>query len=297
MEYFTDKKRDGFKGERMIVLPVETFSAYANHPLVRRMFLTDVGFFPRAEQNDRNRKEGIEEYIFLYCTAGKGTVVMGRNTFHLGANDALCIPRHTGHHYFADNTDPWSLLWVHFKGEDTKNYPLEEKRLIHFESEYAANRMHFLFDLLFRVLDANYTEGNFIYISQVLQLILSETYYREKSGGAQPQHKRITEIIRYMGRHIEQNLTLEELSEIFGISKSYLNAVFQEYTQHAPLEFFSHLKMKRACSLLRSTQAPVYEIAAGLGYEDPYYFSRAFKKIVGVSPKEYRNSEYFHYEE
>jgi AraC family transcriptional regulator of arabinose operon len=299
MEYtnMPNTKADGFRGERMIVLPVETFSAYASHPLVKRLYLTDVGFFPKAERHDRIRKEGIEEYIFLYCTAGKGTVLLEGETFTLGANDAFCIPRRRGHHYFADARDPWSLLWVHFKGEDTGLYPLEERRKIHFESVYAANRMHFLFDLLFRVLEANYTEGNFIYISQVLQLILSEAYFREKSGGVQAQNKRITDIVRYMDRHLEKNLTLEALAETFGLSKSYLNALFQEYTQHAPLEFFTHLKMKRACGLLRSTEAPVYEIAAGLGYEDPYYFSRAFKKVVGVSPREYRNSEYFHYEE
>ena len=68
MEYtnMPNTKADGFRGERMIVLPVETFSAYASHPLVKRLYLTDVGFFPKAERHDRIRKEGIEEYIFLY---------------------------------------------------------------------------------------------------------------------------------------------------------------------------------------------------------------------------------------
>lgn len=292
MEYFDYGKRDGFKGECMIVLPIEAFSAYAEHPLVKRMYLTDVGFFPHAEHHYRERKEGIEEYIFLYCTAGQGTVIIEGRTFHMRAHEALCIPRRMGHRYFAGADDPWSLLWVHFKGEDTQKYPLEECRLVRFESDHATDRMMFLFDLLFRVLNANYTQGNFIYISQVLQLILSETYYREKTDGTQIQNEHVTRIVRYMYRHLEQNLTLESIAEEFDLSKSYLNTIFQKYTQHAPMDFYIHLKMKHACGLLHSTNLPVYKVAAELGYEDPYYFSRIFKKVIGVSPKNYRNREY-----
>lgn len=81
---------------------------------------------------------------------------------------------------YAHSDDLWSILWVHFKGTDACYFPLEDCRIIHFTTEHATNRMQFLFDLLFRVLDGNYTLGNFIYISQVLSLILAETYDREK---------------------------------------------------------------------------------------------------------------------
>ena len=67
----TERKRDGFRGERMIVLPTEAFSDYVRHPLVRRLYLTDVGFFPSAAHHYRERREGIEEYIFLYCMDGE----------------------------------------------------------------------------------------------------------------------------------------------------------------------------------------------------------------------------------
>lgn len=61
--------------------------------------------------------------------------------------------------------------------------------MISFQSQHATGRMQYLFELLFRVLEGNYTLGNFIYISQVLSLILAETYNREKKGfraGAEP---------------------------------------------------------------------------------------------------------------
>ena len=85
--------------------------------------------------------------------------------------------------------------------------------------------------------------------------------------------------------------------EEFDLSKSGLHALFQKHTGRSPMDFFLRLKMKEACKMLRSTSLRVYEVAQRLGYQDPYYFSRIFRKVVGISPKEYQNSEYFHYQE
>ena len=285
------KKRDGFKGERMIVLPTETFSAYAAHPLVRRMYLTDIGFFPQARHHYRERRKGIEEYIFLCCTAGEGTVQMKGKEFVLRQNEAICIPHFTGHRYYASAQNPWSILWVHFKGEDTALFPLEDCQVIHFESQSAVERIMHLFELLFQVLDGNYTEGNFVYISQALMLILSETYYREKRNDTEKQNKQVTKVIRYLYKNLDTNLSLEDLTTEFNLSKTYLNGIFQKYTQHAPMDFYLHLKMNHACKLLRLTDLYVYEVAQKLGYQDPYYFSRIFKKMIGCSPRDYRHRD------
>lgn len=92
----TVEKREGFKGERMIVLPTEAFRDYVEHPLVRRLYLTDVGFFPCAQDHYRERKDGIEEYILIYCTEGKGVIRVESREYHLGPNQAFCIPRWRG---------------------------------------------------------------------------------------------------------------------------------------------------------------------------------------------------------
>ena len=297
MSELQDWKRDGFRGEKMIVLPTESFQDYVEHPLVRRLYLTDVGVFPHAQHHFRERKDGIEEYIYMYCMEGSGTIEVEGTSYILHANQAFCIPRFHGHRYYASEKDPWSILWVHFKGTDTGYYPLEECRLINFNSQNATNRMQFLFELLFRVLESNYTLGNFIYISQILEMILSETYYREKHNTTLEQNKHVTNVIRYRYKHLNENLTLEQVVDEFELSKSYLNAIFQKYTQHAPMDFFISLKMKRACQLLRASDSYIYEVAQKLGYADQYYFSRIFKKVVGMSPKEYRESDWIHFKE
>lgn len=293
MEEFS--KREGFKGERMIVLPTEALQAYVSHPLIKRLYLTDVGFFPTAKNHTRTRKEGIEEYILLYCVEGSGDIWVKGNKYHLNENEAFCIPRHEPHRYCASKQQPWSVLWVHFKGEDTQYYPLNQCQVVK-PMVAEENRMMFLFDLLFTALEDDYSLGNFVYISQVLSLVLAQLYQRRSASATSGQNRHLTYAIRYMYRHLHENLTLGELSKELELSKSYLNVIFQKYAHRAPLEFFVHLKMTQACKQLKATDLCIYEIAQQLGYSDPYYFSRLFKKVVGVSPKEYKEGNYIYNE-
>lgn len=287
-------KSDGFRDEKYMIVPTESFAEYMAHPLIRAAYLTDVGFFPKAKEHYREREEGADQYILIYCTEGKGIIEVEDQIYRLEKSDAFCIPRNVRHKYYADEKEPWSILWVHFKGDNTNYFPLEERKIVHINSRHSDNRMMVLFNLLFRVLERNYTIGNFIYISQVLSLILSEIYFREKVDESSVQDRHVTMVIRYMYQHLCENLTLEEISEEVQLSKSYLNAVFKAQTGKSPVEFFIHLKMQEACKLLKSTDYYIYEVSSELGYTDQYYFSRIFKKVVGVSPKDYKNGDYFY---
>ena len=287
-----EKKQDGFKDEQYFIIPTESFGNYAEHPLVKALYLTDVGFFPNAGNHYKEREDGIEEYILIYCADGEGHIYVENREYRIGSHQAFCIPRGKKHRYYADKKNPWSIFWVHFKGENTDYYPLDKCEIIDINSHNGEQRIITLFDVLFRVLERNYTQGNFIYISQVLGLILSEIYYREKADEVSIQNRHVTAIVRYMHKHMGENLKLEDLAEKMQLSKSYINAVFKKYADRAPIDFFISLKMQEACRLLKSTDLHVAEVGQCLGYEDPYYFSRIFKKVTGVSPKEYRNGEY-----
>lgn len=100
----------------MIVLPTEAFSDYVRHPLVRRLYLTDVGFFPSAAHHYRERREGIEEYIFLYCMDGSGQITVEDRTYTLRGEEAFCIPRNRSHCYYASEEDPWMYSLGPFQG-------------------------------------------------------------------------------------------------------------------------------------------------------------------------------------
>lgn len=287
-------KAEGFRDEKYMIIPTESFAEYMEHPMVRGTYLTDVGFFPKARSHYKEREEGADQYILIYCTEGKGVIEVEGETFFIGRSDAFCIPRMRRHKYYADEKDPWSILWVHFKGDHTKYFPLEELRIVHMDSRYSDNRMMVLFNLLFRVLEKNYTMGNFIYISQVLSLILSEIYFRERMDETAVQDKHVTMVIRFMYQNLDRNLSLQEISDEVELSRSYLNAIFKAQTGRAPVEFFIHLKMQEACKLLKSGDLYIYEVSEALGYADPYYFSRIFKKVVGMSPRDYKSGDYFY---
>ena len=83
---------------------------------------------------------------------------------------------------------------------------------------------------------------------------------------------------------------LKELASHFGYSESYMYRLFFKETGYAPMNYFLHMKIDRACQLLLHTNMKINQVALKLGFDDPYYFSRIFKKIVGTSPKDYRHS-------
>lgn len=72
------------------------------------------------------------------------------------------------------------------------------------------------------------------------------------------------------------------------LSESYLNAVFKECVKCAPMDYYINMKMDKACYLLCNTDMHIYQVAQYLGYDNQYYFSRAFKKVLGVPPKKYK---------
>ena len=93
-----------------------------------------------------------------------------------------------------------------------------------------------------------------------------------------------------MERHLNMPLSIEKLAAHSGLSVPYYSKLFRKQTNQSPMAYFIQLKIRRACELLDQTGSTVREIAAELGYDDPYYFSRIFKKVQGCSPAAYRNA-------
>ena len=98
----------------------------------------------------------------------------------------------------------------------------------------------------------------------------------------------LNRVITYMRDHLQENLTLTRIAREAGLSESYLNAVFKECFKCAPMDYYINMKMDKACYLLCNTDMHIYQVAQYLGYDNQYYFSRAFKKVLGVPPKKYK---------
>jgi transcriptional regulator GlxA family with amidase domain len=94
--------------------------------------------------------------------------------------------------------------------------------------------------------------------------------------------------INYMQDNLAQMLTLADIARFINISAPHLSSVFRKKTGFAPIEYFLHLKVQKACQFLVFTDLRINEISEKLGMEDQFYFSRMFRKLMGVSPNHYR---------
>ena len=94
-----------------------------------------------------------------------------------------------------------------------------------------------------------------------------------------------------MYSHISESLTTKNYAELLHVSENYLIRLFTSNTGISPGDYFMNIKINNAISLLESTKKSISEIADALGFSDPLYFSRVFRRRVGVSPRAFRNKE------
>ena len=98
-------------------------------------------------------------------------------------------------------------------------------------------------------------------------------------------------VIYFMRENVENNLSLEQLSNHFNLSTSHFCARFQQETKLSPIKYFITLKIEKACQYIELSKMKISDIYPKLGFQDAAYFSRTFAKIMGISPTRYRERE------
>ena len=96
--------------------------------------------------------------------------------------------------------------------------------------------------------------------------------------------------VMYFNQHYNEEICIEEYAESNGMSTSWFIRKFKEYTGFSPLQYILSIRIYNAEALLKDDQHNVTEISSIVGYDNPLYFSRIFKKVKGLSPSEYRKS-------
>lgn len=287
--------REGFAGQDMYVIPRPILSEARRHPLVRSLYPTDIGWYPKARYHYRERQHGAPEDHLMMCIGGHGYVVVDDQESHLEAGQILIIPRNRRHIYWAAEDEPWSIYWMHFLGEDADYYvermpQAAEAAVVDAATEKEAVR---LFRDCLDTLENGYALPTLIYAAQSAQHILSLLLFRNPAlpvaQRAENRRARCDAIIDFMHSRISDPVGLETLAREAGLSVSHFSEMFREETHHSPMAFYTHLRIRAACRLLDHTTRPVKAVALETGYSDPYYFSRVFKKVMGISPDKYRS--------
>ncbi len=292
----TTKKKDGFEGQRAIVIPAKILARHCDtHPVVKQLYVTDIGYYPNALYHHRQRNHGINQHILLYCVKGNGWVNISGKKYIISPGDFILLPADTPHEYAADEQIPWTIYWMHFKGTSSVNFiDMMLKRMgDHVASiSFQENRQH-LFEEIYTSVERGYSIDNLCYASLSLQYFLASCCFDNNYNYLATHEKKdsITLCVNYLQKHIDKTLTLQQIAEAVNLSVSHFAAIFKKSTGFSIIEYFNQLKTQKACQFLQFTDLRINEIADRLGIEDPYYFSRMFTKIVGISPNKYRGKK------
>ena len=289
--------RRGFTGERLVVFPFYMIEEALHNPLTPGLAVHSMGYFPNAEHHFIDRPSGTDEYILIYCVKGQGFYTLHGERHTVKANHFFVLPPHVAHQYGSSENHPWHIYWAHFKGERAEVIYEKVKGLQTIstsERSRMADRKAF-FDEMLNVMEESTNSNSVCYVNMCFnQLLASFLYidiYREAKypSGRSENISFISRATHYLNENIENRLTIHDMASHMGYSDSHFYRLFYEHTHYAPMTYFMHLKVNHACNLLRNTHLKINQISLKLGFDDPYYFSRFFKKMTGQSPKEYRD--------
>ena len=237
-------------------------------------------------------------YLFHFVLSGTGILMADdargeTQTYSVKSGQGFLIFPGQINTYIADKALPWEYLWIEFDGlrvkealgltelsPDTPVYHPHSKDLreqmknemlyiVHHAKEsslHLIGHLYLFWDCLIRSCQS----------TRLVQSSRMSDYY-------------IKEAINYIEQNFQNNITIEDIAAVCGINRSYFGKIFRSSTGRSPQEFLMNYRMVKAVELLKLTSLSIAEIGSAVGYENQLHFSRAFKTIYGISPREWRN--------
>ncbi len=279
-----------------------TNNAYLNNSLVdikdksKPLIVTSCGTYKLYTRPKLPtwRPKGRVDFQLLYIAAGKAH-------FHFGDEEKIV---HAGHmvlyrpkepqkyeYYGKDQTE---VYWVHFTGGNVTNllrsYGLTDDKKVFYcgsELEYQNLFRAMIYEL--QMCRDSYPEMLEMYLRQIF--IRLQRYFKvsTKSDNFHASEE-IDKAAAYFNEHYSKPINIDEYARENHVSTSWFIRNFKLYTGFTPMQYILSKRIYNAEVLLHDTQYNITEIAAIVGYDNPLYFSRIFKKAKGLSPSEYRHS-------
>ena len=230
--------------------------------------------------------------VIEYVISGTGTVESPRGIFHPSAGDAYLLRANEPHKYYADARSPWVKIWVNLQGKLITPI-LDAYGLTH--SLYLPDLD--IYDFIQRIhaiaspddVDINKAmDGSCKVFLELCQFIRNNLNAGELE---KPVPRNISQLKEYLDVHLEERLTLEKCSEITYLSISQTIRRFRSAYGMTPCEYLNQRRINTAKQLLQNSTLSVEEIASQTGFPDHNYFSKYFKKKVGLSPSKFRKQQ------
>jgi AraC-like DNA-binding protein len=280
-------------GRQRIEIPKPVLKARVlNHPILQQLYIRSLGYYPKAAGHYTYRKKGLLENFLFYCVDGTGWYKIQDKQYEVRPNEFFILPQNVEHAYGSSTENPWSIYWVHFGGESVPHLNALNAVQTHFKPHYVknSNDIQVTFTKIFKTLELGFSIDNLMFASMCLSHFLTLFIYNSKHYAVNAAEKLdcVDSAILYMQAHINDNISLNQISNHFNYSPSRFSGLFKQKTGYAPIDYFIQLKMQKASQQLDFSDKSIKDIAITLGFDDPYYFSRRFSKVIGMSPTKYR---------
>ena len=237
-------------------------------------------------------------YLFHYIISGTGTLMADNakgetQTYSIKSGQGFLIFPEQITTYYADQNLPWEYIWIEFDGLRVKE-ALDLTELSVNTPVYHPNSKHLREQLMNEMLYiVHHAKESPFHLIGHLYLFFDYLTQSVKSAKLVQSSKMsdyyIKEALNYIEQNFQNDITIEEIAAVCGINRSYFGKIFHNSIGCSPQEFLMKYRMVKATELLKLTSLSIAEIGSAVGYENQLHFSRAFKKINGVSPREWRN--------
>ena len=235
----------------------------------------------------QHRLDGRKDYHILYMVRGRKEIIIEGKAYEMLPGDAALympgIPQ--DYTFFVDEVSPvCESLYIHFSGkcvDEALNAAGLTKSCFLPSAGRQVGRLTVSLITDFRM-------GNRLSACGQLLRILPMLTQKQNSASSE-SIRRIHRQLEYIGIHFAEEIDLDRCAAREGLSRSRFSHLFTEYIGMSPYKYQLSLRLDKSKELLLQTSLPVSEVSGSVGFSDPLYFSRLFKKYFGVSPIAFRN--------
>ncbi|NLW14819.1 MAG: AraC family transcriptional regulator [Erysipelothrix sp.] len=229
----------------------------------------------------------------FYVVQGCGSFKFGDELMPVTQDDMVIINPNIMHTEISDTNDPLEYIVLGIEGIE---FLSNENNLGHSMHNYVEYKHEILFYLKSVVDEVSRNEMfNEQIVDYLLKILVMNIIRRTVSGlrvhqGDRNINKDCVFVENYINIHYRENITLDKLADLTFLNKYYLSHEFKRYSGYSPIEFVLNKRLTKAKKLLETTDLSVTQISEITGFGSASYFSQYFKKLIKLSPSQYRQS-------